>query len=198
MPEFAPTTPSGAPPLSPAHTNPMTPNPTQAVGGNDSFGPMTPSGVAGNQGNPMTPLTNPMTPSNPLTPGPATPGGQPQQPPNQDPIANGLPDPNQPIGQSQGGSMSLPPCSPHTPQGSVGNPGGFQSRPDAPLTPSGTPNGMNPNGGMNSIRMNGDPLLPPADMDMGAFLQQPDPNKINMQMQYNQRMPGLVFVPQHL
>ena len=173
----------------------MTPNPSQGgVGGNDSFGPMTPGGVGtgGNQGNPMTPLTNPMTPSNPLTPGPATPGGAPGQA-GPDPTQNGL-DPSQQM-QNQGGSMSLPPCSPHTPQGSVGNPGGFQSRPDAPLTPSGTPNGMT-SSMSNPIRMNGDPLLPPADMDMNAFLQQPDPNKLNMQMgSYNPpRMPGSVTV----
>lgn len=175
IPEFAPTTPSGPPPLSPAHTNPMTPvshvAPNTPGGQNDSsFGPMTPSGVP-NQA-PMTPLTNPMTPSNPVTPGPATPSAPGGQNPHQQDTSN-TGHSNMDINQGGnggggGGSMSLPPCSPHTPQ--------FQQRPDAPLTPGssltpgGTPNGLNPNA-INAKINGADLSLPPDTMDMG-FLNQ--------------------------
>ena len=143
-----------------SHVAPNTPG-----GQNDSsFGPMTPSGVP-NQA-PMTPLTNPMTPSNPVTPGPATPGAPgAQNPHNQQDTAG-----TNNMDMNQGGSMSLPPCSPHTPQ--------FQQRPDAPLTPGssltpgGTPNGLNPN--INAKINGADLSLPPDTMDMG-FLNQTRP-----------------------
>ena len=126
---------------------------------------MTPSGVP-NQA-PMTPLTNPMTPSNPVTPGPATPSAPGGQNPHQQDTAGQNMDINQGGGAGGGGSMSLPPCSPHTPQ--------FQQRPDAPLTPGssltpgGTPNGLNPN--INAKINGADLSLPPDTMDMG-FLNQ--------------------------
>lgn len=179
VPEFAPTTPSGPPPLSPAHTNPMTPvshmAPNTPSGQNDSFGPMTPSGGAPNQA-PMTPLTNPMTPSNPVTPGPATPSA-PVQPPGPDSS-------NQNIDIQGGGSMSLPPCSPHTPQ--------FQQRPDAPLTPGGGGPGGNltPNGAQMNPKMNGDLSLPPDTMDM-AFLNNPRGQDMHPAMNMNYSQPRM-------
>lgn len=169
VPEMHPSTPQGMP-LSPAHTNPMTPvsvppqaphtpgapmtpgDPNAVYAGTPNAGPHTPGGTASQLGQPMTP-GQPTTPGNPGMP---------------DGIDNNVLTP-------MSIPQQMPPCSPMTPQGQSM----MSARPDQPFSPHHAP------------QPNGQHFL--SDTDISSILPEPMKNQPPMSMGMNmpnQHFPG--------